>query len=392
MCIRDRLDLLGVGRQHLVEHLLDGATVGDLLQALGLDDLVGGTLAVGHGFEDHLGDLAGDGVVLDAQDHAAQLLGGHRGLLDLQAVLVEQAAQLDHHPVGRQLGVAADALDLLEVVGHLAAGGQHAGIVGGQAVLALEAFALLHRQFRQLLAQLRQVLGFDDHRQQVGTGEVTVVVGFFLAAHGAGLVLVRVVQAGFLDHLAAVLDQLDLALDLVVDRLLDEAEGVDVLDLGAGAEFGLALRSHRDVAVAAQRALGHVAVADAQVAHQGVDRLDVGHGFLGAADIRLGNDLQQRRAGAVQVDAAHALEVFVQALAGVLLQVRAGDADALAGAVFQGDVEVALADDGMVHLAGLVALRQVRVEVVLAGEHVLPVDPCVDRQAEQAGHAYGLLV
>lgn len=82
----------------------------------------------------------------------------------------------------------------------------------------------------------------------------------------------------------------------------------------------------------------------------------------------------------------------MQALAGVLLQVRAGDADALGGAVFQGDVEVALADDGMVHLAGLVALRQVRVEVVLAGEHVLPVDPCVDRQAEQAGHAYGLLV
>ncbi|MNJ71830.1 hypothetical protein D3C77_684190 [compost metagenome] len=50
------------------------------------------------------------------------------------------------------------------------------------------------------------------------------------------------------------------------------------------------------------------------------------------------------------------MEVFVQALAGVLFQVRAGDADALDGAVFQGDVQVALADHRMIHLAGLVAL------------------------------------
>ncbi|MCY1179907.1 hypothetical protein D9M73_203260 [compost metagenome] len=82
----------------------------------------------------------------------------------------------------------------------------------------------------------------------------------------------------------------------------------------------------------------------------------------------------------------------MQALAGVLFQVRAGDADALDGTGFQGDVEEALADDGMVHLAGLVALGQVRIEVVLAGEDVLPGDVRVDGQAELAGHAHGFRV
>ncbi len=123
-----------------------------------------------------------------------------------------------------------------------------------------------------------------------------------------------------------------------------------------------------------------------------MDRLDVGHGFLGTAHVRLGDDFQQRGAGAVQVDAGGAAEVFVQALAGVFFQVRAGYPDALDGAVFQGDVQVALADDRQVHLADLVAFGQVRVEVVLAREHVALADLGIDGQAEHARHAHGFLV
>lgn len=79
-------DLLGVGRQHFVQHGFDGAGVGDLLEALLLDDLVCRAFAGGHGFEDHLGDLAADGVVLDAQDHAAQLFGCYRRLLSMSGL------------------------------------------------------------------------------------------------------------------------------------------------------------------------------------------------------------------------------------------------------------------------------------------------------------------
>ncbi|EJT84934.1 hypothetical protein PPS11_15306 [Pseudomonas putida S11] len=66
--------------------------------------------------------------------------------------------------------------------------------------------------------------------------------------------------------------------------------------------------------------------------------------------------------------------------------------DALDGAVFQGDIQVALADDRQVHLADLVALGQVRVEVVLAREHVALADLGIDGQAEHARHAHGFLV
>ncbi len=43
----------------------------------------------------------------------------------------------------------------------------------------------------------------------------------------------------------------------------------------------------------------------------------------------------------------------------------------------------------MIHLAGLVALGQVGVEVVLAGEDVLLGDLGIDGQTELAGHAHG---
>ena len=125
----------------------------------------------------------------------------------------------------------------LVVRGELAAGGEHAGVVVGEAVLAHEARGLLVRQLGQRRAHRLDGRVVDHERQQVRVGEVAVVVRLFLGAHRARLVLVRIVQARFLHDLAAALEQLDLALDLVVDRVLDEAERVEVLDLGARAEL-----------------------------------------------------------------------------------------------------------------------------------------------------------
>ena len=76
-----------------------------------------------------------------------------------------------------------------------------------------------------------------DERRQVGIGKVAIVLRVFLAAHRARLVPVRIVEPGLLDDRAAVLDQLDLPADLEVDRLLEEAEAVQVLDLAARAEL-----------------------------------------------------------------------------------------------------------------------------------------------------------
>ena len=57
----------------------------------------------------------------------------------------------------------------------------------------------------------------DLQRQQVGVGEVAVVMRLFLGPHRPRLVLVGVVKAGFLHDLAAILQNGDLAAGLIVD-------------------------------------------------------------------------------------------------------------------------------------------------------------------------------
>jgi hypothetical protein len=54
-----------------------------------------------------------------------------------------------------------------------------------------------------------------------------------------------------------------------------------------------------------------------------VQRLGVGHRLRGRAHVGLGDDLEEGRAGAIQVGARHAVEALVQELARVLLEVRA---------------------------------------------------------------------
>ena len=249
-------------------------------------------------------------------------------------------------------------------------------------MVAAEALAHGVGQFRQVRGGGGQKLGVDHQGQQVRVGEVAVIVGLLLGAHGAGLVPLGVVEAGLLDHLAAALDDVDLALDLETQGALQEAEGVDVLDLGAGAELFLALGADGDIGVHAEGTLLHVAVADADPAHDLVDLAGVGHRLLRRAQVRLGDDLQQGGAGAVEVDAGEAVEVLMQGLAGVLLQMGAGDADLLAAAVLELDAHLAPPHHRMFVLADLVALGQVGVEVVLAGEDRARGDLGVNGRAE----------
>jgi hypothetical protein len=107
-----------------------------------------------------------------------------------------------------------------------------------------------------------------SRRQQVGVGEVAVVVRLFLGAHRTRLALVGVIKAGFLRYFATAFQQLDLSCHLEIDRLLDKTKRIDVLDLRARAELFGALRAYRDIGVATERTLLHIAVADAKVAHQ----------------------------------------------------------------------------------------------------------------------------
>src|ERR1035437_105864 len=112
----------------------------------------------------------------------------------------------------------------------------------------------------------------DFERQQVGIWEIAVVVRPFLGAHGARLAAAGIEQPRLLIDRAAVLDDRDLPARLVLDRLADEADRIDVLYFAARAERRARL-AHRDVDVGAQAAFLHVDGAGAEIAQ---DRAQLG--------------------------------------------------------------------------------------------------------------------
>ena len=81
---------------------------------------------------------------------AASSAGRDGGALDADAFRVQQAEQRAHDPVADGLGVGVGLEAALEVVGQLAFGGQHPGVVVRQAVRGDEPLAPRIRQLGQL--------------------------------------------------------------------------------------------------------------------------------------------------------------------------------------------------------------------------------------------------
>src|SRR4029077_3526841 len=120
--------------------------------------------------------------------------------------------------------------------------------------------------------------------------------------------------------------------------------------------------------------------------------------LLGRAEIGCRDDLEQRRAAAVEVDEAvvgayraAGRSAGMDGLRGVLLEMRPHDPD-FSLAVLRGKGEPAGAAEGRLVLADLVALRQVGIEVVLAGEDGALGDLAVEGEAEQDRHLDRALV
>ena len=233
----------------------------------------------------------------------------------------------------------------------------------------------------------------NDQRRQIGLGEIAVIVRLLLRAHGVGAALVRVPQPRLLHNAPARFDHFDLALDLVLQRRADEFEAVDVLHFGLGAEFFLPSWADADIRVAAQRTLLHVAVGDAGVEQDLLQSRQVLEGLVGRADVGLADDLDQRRAAAVQVEIGVRGGVgkpLVQALARIFFHVHARDADLLRSAVGRWHLDPAVLGQRLIELRNLVALGQIGIEVVLAREDGALAHLAVERQRGQRGELDGL--
>ena len=204
----------------------------------------------------------------------------------------------------------------LEVVGQLGPEGQLAGSVGAQAELALEALGAGGRELGQRgAARATSISSVGHDRDEVGLREVAVVVGLLLGAQRRQRARAGVEVERLLDDRLPGLEQRDLALDLRPHAALEEAERVHVLELGLGPQLGRPGRPDRHVGVAAQRALRHVDVGDAEPPERRAQQRQPLAGLLGRVDVRLGDDLDQRRAAAVEVDPAALRAVDPAALA-----------------------------------------------------------------------------
>jgi hypothetical protein len=145
-----------------------------------------------------------------------------------------------------------------------------------------------------------------------------------------------------------------------------------------------------DVRVAAEAPLLHVAVADTREAHDLVQGFEIRDGFVRAAEVRLADDLDERHPGPIQVD-ERGPGGGMDRLAGVLLEVDAADAD-LAREALDLDGQAAELEDGRLVLGDLVALGEVRVEVVFPCKHARRPDSAIEREAGDERERHGVAV
>ena len=141
-------------------------------------------------------------------------------------------------------------------------------------------------------------------------------------------------MAGLLIDDAALLEHLGLTANLVGKAVVQALERVEILELGLGAQLGLAATAQRHVAVTAHGALLHRAVGNAQRHKDATELLHKQARLLGRAQVGLGDELDQRRAAAVVVDErlsrggnAALGATHVHHLGGVLLHMDAQDTD-----------------------------------------------------------------
>ncbi len=149
------------------------------------------------------------------------------------------------------------------------------------------------------------------------------------------------------------------------------------------------------LASAAQRALFHIAVAHPGVEDDFLQARQIFVSLIGRGDVWLADDLDQGHAGAVQVDGGLLVgigEALVQALAGVFFEMYACDADLLCLAAVNGDFDESEFGEGLVVLRDLVALREVRIEIVLAGKDRGLVDAAVQGHRGQCRELHNSLV
>ena len=124
---------------------------------------------------------------------------------------------------------------------------------------------------------------------------------FFFGTHGFGFVFGHIPEAGFLNDSFTLIQHAGLAFDFVFNRLLHKLETVHVFDFSAGAEFLSAFFADGNVGVTAQRTFFHIAVRNVDIKQNAFQGGQVSMGFIRTADIRFGNNFDERNTATVVI-------------------------------------------------------------------------------------------
>src|SRR5579883_3005164 len=205
-----------------------------------------------------------------------------------------------------------------------------------------------------------------------------------LAAHPDRLPEIHVIQPRLLHHLAARFDQLHLPLNLVLERHLQKSERIQILHLRLRPKLLRTAQPHRHIRIAAQLPLLHIAIRHADILHHLLDLGQIRIRFVRRPHIRLAHNLDQRRSRAVQIDiriAVRILEAVVQTFSRIVLHMHARHANPFLLARRQHNIQIPVLRQRLIVLRDLIALRQVRIKVVLTRKSRKRIDPAMQRNS-----------
>ena len=248
--------------------------------------------------------VGADGIGRQQLGKSGHLSRHDAGLGERHACALKVGDHLVHQQVCDRLDLLAGHTGSggLKEVGKLRVAGNLLGIGRLNAKVGLKTGALGIRQLGNLATAAVDELVVQIERCQIGIGEQAIVVGRLLHTHDHGALAAGLPVAGLLINDAALLEHLGLAADLVGKAVMQALKRVEVLELGLGAQLGLAAAAQRHIAVAAHGTLLHGAVRNAQRHKNATELLHKQASLLGRAQIGLGHELNQRRAAAVVVD------------------------------------------------------------------------------------------
>jgi hypothetical protein len=143
--------------------------------------------------------------------------------------------------------------------------------------------------------------------------------------------------------------------------------------------------TQRQVGFAPETPLFHVAVTDLEIHEDIAKASQVGDDLVGRSHIRFGHNLQQRRAGTIEVDDADACSRAMDILTGILFQVGTSNPHALVRLSGR-DINPAMFADRRLVLGNLIAFREIGIEVMLPRKSVVLADPAIQGKTRPDSH------